>query len=182
MGEAKRRAAAGWLPAWTPFERASSDGLDPTARAAFVRELIARGMGLDDAMAAVDQQDAILRTQEHYRNSRYQVSIDRNPWHRFPESVGPIVWLSIKRLDRGPVGIERFRDFQRIKNELVGPECEAIELYPAESRLVDTSNQYHLWAFTEPATRVPLGYQEREVITTAHPGGGARQQPYEEER
>lgn len=38
-----------------------------------------------------------------------------------------------------------WRDFQRIKDELVGPEREAVELYPAASRLLDTANEYHLW-------------------------------------
>jgi len=28
---------------------------------------------------------------------------------------------------------------------IVGEEHEAFEVYPAESRLVDTANQYHLW-------------------------------------
>jgi len=50
--------------------------------------------------------------------------------------------LSIKRLDKHPV--RDWRHFQRIKNELIGEENEAVELYPAQSRLVDTTNQYHL--------------------------------------
>jgi hypothetical protein len=37
--------------------------------------------------------------------------------------------------------VHDWRDLQRIKNQLVGPECEAVELYPAESRKVDTANQ-----------------------------------------
>jgi hypothetical protein len=54
------------------------------------------------------------------------------------------VHLSIKRFDRGPV--RDWRHLQQIKNEVVGPEAEAFEIFPAESRLVDTANQYHLWA------------------------------------
>lgn len=40
-----------------------------------------------------------------------------------------------------------WREFQAIKNQLAGPECEAFELYPAESRLLDPSNYYALWCF-----------------------------------
>lgn len=55
------------------------------------------------------------------------------------------IHLSIRRQDRQPA--RDWRDFQRIKNQLAGPEWEAMEIYPAESRLVDGANQYHLWCF-----------------------------------
>lgn len=54
-----------------------------------------------------------------------------------------------------------WRDFQRIKNELLGPEWEAVELYPAESRLTDTANQYHLWCFP---FQMPFGFEDRLVM------------------
>lgn len=98
---------------------------------------------------------------EVWLNSRYQVLIrhlEANKELGWP----PMDHLSIKRLDREP--IHDWRDMQRIKNELVGPECEAVELYPAESRLVDTSNQYHLFVFVLPRWRFPFGYQERFVM------------------
>ena len=40
-----------------------------------------------------------------------------------------------------------WREFQWIKNQLAGEECEAFELYPAESRLMDPWNYYTLWCF-----------------------------------
>lgn len=46
-------------------------------------------------------------------------------------------------------------DAQRIKNELLGDEYEACELYPAESRLVDGANQFHLWAING---QFPFGF------------------------
>lgn len=55
--------------------------------------------------------------------------------------------ITVQRRDAGH--IRDWRDMQRIKNELLGPEREAVELYPAESRLVDTRNTYHLWAVPE---------------------------------
>lgn len=70
------------------------------------------------------------------------------------------VWLSIRSEDN--TAQHDWRHFQRIKNELVGPEAEAIEIYPAESRLVDTSNQFHLWCLP-PGTKIPFGFGERLV-------------------
>lgn len=66
-----------------------------------------------------------------------------------------ITHLSIRRLDRGHA--KDWREFQQIKNELLGEEVEAIELYPAESRLVDCANQFHLWALPE-GEQFPFGF------------------------
>jgi hypothetical protein len=41
-----------------------------------------------------------------------------------------MVCLSAKRVDREP--LQDWRVLQEIKNALVGEECEAIELFPAE--------------------------------------------------
>lgn len=74
---------------------------------------------------------------------------------------GRVIWLSIRRLDRAP--LRDWRDFQRIKNELCGPEAEAVELYPAESRVVDMANQYHLWVFVGYA--FPFGFAKGDRMT-----------------
>lgn len=105
-------------------------------------------------------------------NSRYQVNIRcLNP----VEPFGRILWLSIKRRDKRP--IHDWRDLQRIKNELVGPEYEAIEIYPAESRLHDTANQFHLWLFFD-GYKIPIGFADRFV--TEHTDGGSIQRPFED--
>jgi hypothetical protein len=65
-----------------------------------------------------------------------------------------MVHLNIRRVDGAAIFDWRHR--QLIKNELVGEECEAFEIYPAESRLVDTSNKYHLWCFVHPNVRIPV--------------------------
>ena len=71
-------------------------------------------------------------------------------------------WLSIRTHDREVR--HDWREFQRIKNEICGAECEAVELYPAESRLVDTSNQFHLFVFE--GYKFPFGYLDRLVTET----------------
>ena len=92
------------------------------------------------------------------------------------ENWPPIVHLSIRRNDRQPVS--DWRDVQRIKNELVGEECEGLQLFPAESRLVDTSNQYHVYCLKQPGLRFPIGYHERAVTEVS--SQGSVQRPWRE--
>lgn len=99
-------------------------------------------------------------------NNLYQVNVYRV--EATSVEAPPLKWLSIKRRDKAPV--HDWRDFQRIKNEIVGPECEGVELYPAESRLVDCANQYHMFVITDPNFRFPFGFNERAVKIEAHDG------------
>jgi hypothetical protein len=89
-----------------------------------------------------------------YENDTYIVEIRYHP---------PFVQLDIRRRDSGDC--KNWRELQQIKNELVGPEHEAVELFPAESRLVDTANQYHLWVHVSPEYRFPFGFAERCVLS-----------------
>lgn len=101
-------------------------------------------------------------------NSRYQVQIT--------QSENGMMWLAIVNKDRS--ARHDWRDFQRIKNELCGEEREALEIYPAESRLVDTNNQFHL--FVLPAGEsIPLGYAERDVGDLHMDGAAHKQRPFE---
>jgi len=51
---------------------------------------------------------------------------------------------------RNAAGIDiPWAEKQRIKNELFGPERTAIEVFPAESELVDAANMYHIWLLPE---------------------------------
>lgn len=72
--------------------------------------------------------------------------------------------LSFRRRDRQP-GPFPWRDLQRLKSELCGSEAEAVELFPAESRVVDGSNQRHLWVWRKGNPDAPrLGWRNgREV-------------------
>lgn len=109
---------------------------------------------------------------EVYVNDIYQVNVQRNEQAdymvREPSMKGKMTYLSIKRLDKK--SIHDWRHLQEIKNELCGEDCEAIEIYPVEKRLVDTANQYHLFVF--PKGFAPaFGYMERLVDTTERKGG-----------
>jgi hypothetical protein len=73
--------------------------------------------------------------------------------------AGPL-WLSIH--DRPRSTRHDWREFQRIKNEVCGEEREAVELYPAESRLVDTANEFHLFVLPE-GEQAGFGWSNRMV-------------------
>lgn len=70
-------------------------------------------------------------------------------------------WL-IRRVDDQP--IRSWKQLQRIKTELAGPEAEALELYPAESRLVDDGNWYHMWVLPQDS-RLALGFHWKDTLT-----------------
>ncbi len=102
-----------------------------------------------------------------YSNGKYQAVI------RFDSEY---TILTVRREDRYP--IFDWRDMQWIKNQLLGPEVEAVQLFPAESRLVDTANQYYLFARRD-GQRFPFGFESRAVsenITLALPGHSSSQQ------
>jgi hypothetical protein len=92
--------------------------------------------------------------------------------------------LSIKRNDRAAV--RNWRHFQQIKNEIAGPEVEAVEIFPRESRLADNANQYHLWCLPE-GVDVPIGFEggfvtitDEDVEAWNSQGGKGRQEPMQE--
>ena len=68
-----------------------------------------------------------------------------------------VTWLSIRRIDDTSIYLCDWRDMQTIKNDLCSPTREAIEIYPSEERVHDTSNVFHLWVLPEGAF-VPVGY------------------------
>jgi hypothetical protein len=106
-------------------------------------------------------------------NEVYQVNIqeikdtDGRPW----------MYLSIKRRDKK--AIHDWRALQRIKNELVGEEYEAIEIYPRESELIDEANQYHLWVM-EKGRICPVGFRGTRMTCTPEEAAlvGAKQRPF----
>lgn len=136
----------------TPFELSA---LPPEA---FKYE---RYMAAPFGLAKADAKRVVqaMKQEKVYLNDTYQVNVE--PPVSFP-NFPTIVHLSIKRRDRAP--IHDWRDLQTIKNMLVGAEHEGVELYPAESRLVDTANQYHLFVLLDPTKRFPFGFRERLVM------------------
>ena len=158
--EMRLSRVAEYNAAWTPFVEATAESIDSLNS------------------ISVDKFSMI------YLNSRYQVNVrvvdtkkerDGQPVE-LDNDFGPISHLSIKRLDKG--SYISYRDKQRIKKELCGPNTEAIELFPAAVREVDTANQYHL--FVLPAGQFwPVGWMTRIVSETSDVPN-TRQDPWEE--
>lgn len=83
--------------------------------------------------------------------------------------------LNIRRTDRGH--LLDWRHKQYIKNQLIGPEEEAVEIYPAESRLIDGANSFHLWGIF--GSKVPIGWFEKRDVSEFVGGGRGKQRPFD---
>jgi len=136
---------------WKPLIKLRPDQM--TRRREVVQET-AQHYGISEAEA-----NAMLDTEEAkcdcYVNELYQVQV---------APCGPgnvMLHINIRRRDGG--AIFDWRHIQQIKNELAGAEREAFQLFPAESRKVDTSNKYHLWVLPEGKSFEAIGWTERDV-------------------
>jgi hypothetical protein len=146
--------------------------MDSSRVDAFIRqEMASSGLSYEDSKKRVLMVMESLREGATFMNDTYTVIV---------RGAGtPLIHISVRRNDRG-TDIP-WRDLQCIKNDVLGTEMEAVELFPAESRLVDTANQRHLWAFA-PGTPIgdhgfPFGFSTRMVISEPDPETGSVQQP-----
>lgn len=55
---------------------------------------------------------------------------------------GPVVHLAVRTVGNNVV---EWAEKQRIKDELMGPERLAVEVFPPRSDLVDEADMYHVW-------------------------------------
>ena len=62
------------------------------------------------------------------------------------DKYGEITHLWIRRHDGKPLG---WTQLQRIKNEIVGDDQLAVQVFPKESNKVDQANMYHLFTFPD---------------------------------
>ena len=116
-------------------------------------------------------------TKEVWKNNKYECQL------RFMDGdIKGWVWISFKHLTKE--AIHDWRAMQRIKNELIGPEREGFEIFPAESRLVDTSNQFHIFVLPE-GEKLAVGYAGRSIVKGHNdftPGvGGSKQRGFSKE-
>ena len=88
-----------------------------------------------------------LMNDETWGNDRYTVTV-----HFLDGDRDGFVELTIhnhRRTTHIP-----WRHLQQIKNEVLGADREAVQLFPAEDRLVDTANEYWLYAY--PTGKAPM--------------------------
>jgi hypothetical protein len=135
---------------WKPLQPAAHIG--PHPEPILLATMQEYNVSREEASKRLDDYDAEC---EIWINDLYQVQV--RPY----DNMG-LLHINIRRRD-GAHDIRDWRHFQRIKNEILGPESEAVELYPAESRLHDTSNKFHLWGYRNDSFRFPIGFDKRDV-------------------
>lgn len=129
--------------------------------------------GLSDESIAVQVAAGVEPPDRVYRNDRYSV---------FVREIGHgALHVSFHRHDRS--AIVDWRHCQQIKNEVAGAERTAVEIFPPESKLVDTANERHLWVLP-PGETIPFAFDERLVMTqdemeAVQGRTKARQRPWE---
>jgi hypothetical protein len=104
------------------------------------------------------------RYAEHHRaqvwgNDVYLVTVHRNYRGEMNASGPARTMISVRRIDGRPFG--DWADLQMIKNQILGPEAELVQLFPAESRKVDMVNMY--WFYDNAGARFKFGAKKREV-------------------
>ena len=136
---------------WRPLVKLRKD--ETFRRPEIVAETMKHyGIDADAANAMLDKEESRV---ELYVNDIYQVAVGK---------CGPddtMLHINIRRRD-GRADLRDWRHFQQIKNEIAGPEREAFEVYPAESRKTDTSNKFHLWVLPFGVS-MQVGWQTRDV-------------------
>jgi hypothetical protein len=144
---------------WKPLEQATLNRSSPHMQTVIKLQMETDDSTYEEAIAKLEAYEAGCT---YWINDLYQVQVRKfycEEWH------SEMMHLNIRRRDGAAIFDWRHR--QLIKNQLLGKECEAMEMYPAESRLNDTSNKYHLFGFTDPRVRFPFGIDngKRDVIT-----------------
>ena len=115
-----------------------------------------KGRGDKPTIQDAEAQFTSLANEEWWANDILQASV---------EHEGAWAHISLKRHDRG-TNID-WQEKQWVKNDILGKEWEAVELFPAESRALDTANTYHLWANKTIPLGFPKGFRVRDMTTTS---------------
>lgn len=138
----ERATLKGRNPQWSAFVQVEADLTDVMRRA----DHVAAHLGVSVAEARAEA-EAQWGDRAHYRNAIYVVTVK-------PADAEGWTHLTVRRRDGSP-NIP-WSDLQRIKDELIGEESEAVELYPAQSRLLDLEHRRHLWA--RAGERIEVGF------------------------
>lgn len=122
------------------------DGLSDRQRArSFMRsaKLAGQTMTFGEAMKLVERDTR----DRNVGNEVYAVAVG--------DDFAPWVHLSWKRHDKA--AIRYWSHVLSMKDQIVGRDVEALELFPSEARLVDTANQFHLFACPPAEWQIPFG-------------------------
>jgi len=141
-----------------PFEKGEWKGVIDRAQIKALAKLQGTSMNqIEKGLKDIRENETI------YLNDQYQVNV-----RKVESPFGDLFWLSIKRLDKK--SIHSWEDLQEIKNLIIGPENEGVELYPAETRRVIAAEQYHMFVIADKTKWWPLGFADSGVLDEAAKG------------
>ena len=181
----RRKDAAGKRKTERLQDWADRTGFDPNDRSQRVSKHASVMIADDHPWTPFENMGPSRDGSTTWRNSRYQVAV-YPPRASMMEGWPPIIHLSFKRRDN--IAITDFRDFQRIKNELVSTEAEAVQIFPPEHQLVDTANQYHLWVMApmpgdpdKEWPHMPFGFRDSRLVSDGvSEAGHGRQRAFDD--
>lgn len=107
------------------------------------------------------QYPAVRDIDRAYYNDFYSVQV-----YKVPTDLGQVLHLIV----RGQINNQEpgWRDMQRIKDELIGTEYEAVQVYPKQADIVDQADVYDLWVL--PIDRsLPFGLHRENGLRKDRP-------------
>ena len=165
-----------------PFEYVGKVGMKTKKEIQAWRQQL-KDAGVDVSNAQLKRVLAVEADAEVFVNDTYTViksdAAKAQMVYAGEDTGWPSMWyLSIKRNDKEVIW--DWRELQEIKNLICGERNEGMQLFPAEDRVVDTANQYHLFVIKQPDLFIPVGFPERLVMDV--PVLAAKQRPLNEEK
>jgi hypothetical protein len=160
----QQRRQEGRQTGWQPFELAKT--IEISAEEVEGRVAAAR-LGLpqvpeEEIRAAL----ATVQNSEIWRNNLYQIS--RAHVLSMRQGFPDFYVLGIRRLDGGNPDDIPWAHLQQTKNEIIGPACEGVELYPAFERDLAEKVYRYLWVVADPQFRWPFGqWPEKSLLERA---------------
>lgn len=143
-----------------PFQHLGKIGMKSRTEIQARRQQL-RDAGVDITYAELKKVHEVEADSEVYLNDTYTVTVQdavqAEMVNTDTDAGWPAMWyLSIKRTDREVIW--DWRELQEIKNLICGKDNEGFQLFPAQDRVVDTANQYHLFVLKEAKLCIPVGF------------------------
>lgn len=164
-----------------PFEHLGKLGMTSRTETQARRQQL-KDAGVDITYAELKKVLEVEANSEVYINDIYTVTVQDAVQAEMvlagTDTGWPAMWyLSIKRTDREVIW--DWRELQEIKNLICGEANEGFQLFPAQDRVVDTANQYHLFVLKEAKLCIPVGFPAG--VVTDNPVPNTKQRTLEKE-
>jgi len=148
-----------------PFKHLGKVGMKSKKEIQYWRQQF-KEAGVDSTYDQLKKMFEVEAEAEVYANDTYTVTkadaAQAQMVHVDADTGWPAMWyLSVKRNDQEVIW--DWRELQEIKNLICGEDNEGMQLFPAEERVVDTANQYHLFVIKQAKLFIPLGFPDRHV-------------------